>query len=226
MIESLLISAALAAAPAAAAAQAGLSPADAAARFGARENVESIALSPDGTKVAYSIPWEGQGSRLYTLEVGATQPRGVMSFDGKRHRLAGCNWVSNARLVCTLFGVTDSPGVLVTGTRMVALDIDGGNVKMLGPRDSMDQVGMRLFGGSVVDWLPGKDDQILMQQVFLPESGSSAATGRDEEGLGVVEVDTSSQRQRRVEKPRADAIRFVSDGRGRVRLMSVQQVRG
>jgi dipeptidyl aminopeptidase/acylaminoacyl peptidase len=224
MIKSLLISAALAFVPATAAGQASPSSADAAARFGARENVESIALSPDGTRVAYSIPWEGQGSRLYTLEVGATKPKGVMSFNGKDHRLAGCNWVSNTRLVCTTFAVTETTGMMLTGSRLIALDIDGTNVKMLGQRDSLDQVGFRLWGGNVVDWLPGKDDQVLMQQAFLPEAGN--VTGRDDEGVGVAEVDTRNQRQRTVEKPKLGAIRYLSDGRGRVRIMSVQQTRG
>src|SRR5687767_10008163 len=73
--------------------------------FGARENVEFIALSPEGSRLAYAIPREGQGSRLMTLDVGSTQPRHVISVDGSRQRLAGCDWVSNRRLVCTIYGV-------------------------------------------------------------------------------------------------------------------------
>ena len=67
--------------------------------FGARENVEFIALSPDGTRLAYARPRDGQGSRLMTVVVGSTQPRLVISVDGSRQRLSGCDWVSNRRLV-------------------------------------------------------------------------------------------------------------------------------
>jgi len=199
---------------------------DPAVAFGARENVEFISLSPDGTRVAYAIPREGQGSRLMTVDVGATTPRHVISVDGRRQRLSGCNWVSNSRLVCTVYGVSDNPGVLVSASRLIALDMDGSNVKVLGERDSMDQVGARLWGGSVIDWLPGQENQVLMSQVFVPESRAGSLLARDEEGVGVVQVDTVSLRTRRVEAPHRSAIRYLSDGQGRVRIMGIRQIRG
>lgn len=42
---------------------------DVAAAFGARESVESISLSPDGSKLAYVAPVVGQGSALYTVDL-------------------------------------------------------------------------------------------------------------------------------------------------------------
>ena len=199
---------------------------DPAIAFGARENVEFIALSPDGTRLAYAIPREGQGSRLMTVDVGTTQPRHVISVDGSRQRLAGCDWVSNRRLVCTVFGVADSSGVLVTATRLIALDLDGTNVKILGERDSAYQVRARLFGGSVIDWLPGQENQVLMQQQFIPESRAGTLINRTEDGLGVAQVDTVSLRNRQTEDAHPNAVRYLSDGRGRVRIMGVQRVRG
>ncbi len=199
---------------------------DPAIAFGARENVEFIALSPDGTRLAYAIPREGQGSRLMTVDVGTTQPRHVISVDGSRQRLAGCDWVSNRRLVCTVFGVADSSGVLVTATRLIALDLDGTNVKVLGERDSAYQVRARLFGGSVIDWLPGQENQVLMQQQFIPESRAGTLINRTEDGLGVAQVDTVSLRNRQTEDAHPNAVRYLSDGRGRVRIMGVQRVRG
>ena len=194
--------------------------------FGARENVEFIALSPDGTRLAYAIPREGQGSRLMTVDVGATQPRHVISVDGSRQRLSGCDWVSNRRLVCTIYGVADTGDLLVTATRLIALDLDGTEVKVLGERDSADQVRARLYGGSVIDWLPGQDNQVLMQQQFIPEGRAGTLLNRTEDGLGITQVDTMSLRSRQVEDAHPNAIRYLSDGRGRVRIMGVQQVRG
>ena len=195
--------------------------------FGARENVEFIALSPDGTRIAYAVPRPaGQGSRLMTVEVGGTQPRDVIAVDGVRQRLGGCNWVSNARLVCTVYGVTESIGTLVQATRLIALDLDGSNVRVLGERDSVDQVASRLWGGSVIDWLVGQDNEVLMQQVFIPESRAGTFLARDEEGIGVVRVDTATSRTRRVESPNANSWRFLSDGQGNVRIMSSLPVRG
>lgn len=199
---------------------------DPAVAFGARENVEFISLSPDGTRIAYAIPREGQGSRLLTIDVGATQPRHVISVDGSRQRLSGCNWVSSSRLVCTVYGVTDSPGELVNVSRLIALDMDGSNVKVLGERDSMDQVGARLWGGTVIDWLPGQDNQVLMSQLFVPEGRAGTLLAREEEGVGVVQVDTVSLRTRRVEAPHRSAMRYLSDGQGRVRIMGIRRARG
>ena len=42
---------------------------DPAARFGARENVADICLSPDGRKVAYIVPRAGQGNALFTVDL-------------------------------------------------------------------------------------------------------------------------------------------------------------
>ena len=91
--------------------------------FGARENVEFVALSPDGERVAYAVASEGQGSRLYVLEIGSTAPRAITNVNGDRQRLTHCNWVSNRRLLCNLFNIARSAGFLTSASRMVALDI-------------------------------------------------------------------------------------------------------
>jgi dipeptidyl aminopeptidase/acylaminoacyl peptidase len=140
--------------------------------------------------------------------------------------MGGCNWVSNARLVCSIFAVVDAPGLLVNTSRLVALDIDGRNVRVLGQRDSSDQIAARLWGGGVVDWLPGQDNQLLMEQAFIPEARSDTLLARKEEGVGVVQVDTASGRTRTIEPPRPNAAHFVSDGEGQIRLMRAVPPRG
>lgn len=199
---------------------------DPAVAFGARENVEFIALSPDGSRVAYAIPTEGQGSRLLTVDIGTTEPRNVVRVDGRQQRLGGCDWVSNSRLVCTVFSVAESAGILVPVSRLVSLDMDGANVRVLGERDSGDQVAARLFGGSVIDWLPGQDNQVLMQQLFIPEARAGTLLARNQEGLGVVQVDTATMRTRQTEEAHLNASHYLTDGRGNVRVMGVQQQRG
>jgi pimeloyl-ACP methyl ester carboxylesterase len=80
---------------------------DAHIRFGARESVEKGSLSPDGTKFAFQGPLKGQGSALYIVPVDGSQPaRMVVTADGSPERLDRCRWVSNARLVCQIYGVT------------------------------------------------------------------------------------------------------------------------
>ena len=181
-------------------------PVDAAARFGARENVEFIALSPDGTRVVYSIPTEGQSSRLYWLEVGSTQPHGITNINGQEQRLSSCNWVSNQRLVCNLYRVDRAAGYVGSASRLVALDLDSSNFQDLTPGSR------QLWGGAVIDWLPGQDNQVLIQQA----SGNS---------LEAVQIDTLTANRRPVERSESSSD-FVSDGQGHVRIMRVQQRRG
>lgn len=198
---------------------------DPAAAFGARETIEDIALSPNGRLIAYLSPRAGQGSHLYVAEVGATQPRQVTSVDGERQRLAGCDWVSNSRLVCTVYAVARLEGTPVTVSRLISIDSDGSNFRQLGERDRPEQDGVRLWGGRVLDWLPGSENEVLMEQEFIPESRISLVA-RTAQGLGVVRVNTITGVAQVVEQPRQEAGGFLSDGRGQIRAMIAQDVRG
>jgi hypothetical protein len=128
--------------------------ADPAAAFGVRESVQSIAMSPDGSTLVYAQPAPGQGAVLFAVDIASSAVRPVMRADGVRQRLGGCNFVSNLRLVCGIWGITDYEGVLVPVSRLAALDTNGGNIRVLGERDSPDQEYIRTYSGSVIDWLP------------------------------------------------------------------------
>ena len=201
-------------------------PSDPAAAFGARESVEAIRLSPDGSRIAYVAPQRGQGSALYVVDLASGNSTVAASADGSSQRLASCDWVSNARLVCTAYAVRRVNGEIVTVSRLVALDSDGRNVRQLGERDSFYQRYSRFWGGTVIDWLPGDDGAVLMGQQFVPEQRENTRLERREEGYGVVRVDTRSLNQRKVEDPRLNAVDYVSDGQGRIRIMGVQPTRG
>ncbi len=85
---------------------------DAAKAFGARPSVSHLTLSPDGRNVAYTAPGDGPGTRVYTINLAKkTSGRLVMVTDGKPLRIQRCDWVSNERLVCDLFGIIHDPDV-------------------------------------------------------------------------------------------------------------------
>jgi dipeptidyl aminopeptidase/acylaminoacyl peptidase len=201
-------------------------PVDTAAAFGARESIESMRLSPDGSQIAFLTPTAGQGSRLETVNVATAESRIAAVVDGRTQRLGGCNWVSNTRLVCSVFAMTDALGEIVTVSRLVALDADGGNVRVLGQTDSFYQRYANLWGGQIIDWLPGENNNVLMGQNFVPEQRERTNIERSENGFGVVRVDTATLRTRRVETPRPQAVAYISDGRGHVRIMGSQRPRG
>jgi dienelactone hydrolase len=222
MILRLIVLAALSLLTAPASAQQTFDPATA---FGARPGVQSISLSPDGRTVAYVVPTQGQGAILYTADVDGTGQRAVIRVDGREQRLGSCGFVSNQRLVCSTYTIQEFDGTLLPVTRLVALNLDGSNTRELGQRNSAEQLYFRASSGSIIDYLPGNDNVVLMAQVAVPENSTGSIVRRSGEGLGVVRIDTSNSRTTVVETPRPRAISYISDGRGRVRIMAVRNIR-
>src|SRR5271167_2814389 len=82
---------------------------DAAAAFGARPSISNLSLSPDGGSIAYISPLPGAGSALYTLSLQPeAKPRLALASDGKPMQLETCQWVSNTRLACNIYGVVEN----------------------------------------------------------------------------------------------------------------------
>ncbi len=112
---------------------------DAAKAFGARPSVEHLSLSPDGMSVAFVAPAAGQGSVVYvqSLAKGASRTfKAVLGASGKPERLGGCDWVSNQRLVCLVYGVVANSGLLepVQFSRLLAVNTDGTKLQLLSTR--------------------------------------------------------------------------------------------
>ena len=209
------------AAPAApAAAAASLEPAVA---FGARPGIEQISLSPGGTKVAFIAPGAGQSTALFTVDAaGGTPPRQALILDGKPERLTGCFWVSEERLVCRIYFVTQVGGEVESFTRYIALDSDGRNSRVLSRPIRFDDAYVARSGGAVIDALPGQDGAVLMAQVYVPEERKGTNLNDERKGFGVERVDTKGGSARVVEQPKKDAVEFISDGRGVVRIMGTR----
>jgi len=193
----------------------------AAAAFGAREGVEQISLSPDGTKVAYSTPVAGQGSILVVRNVADAKQVAIMMADGKPNRLGRCGWVSDSRLVCSIHGVTELDGRKLNISRVFAIDADGKNAKQLSTRQNDDSHGVQLFGGNVVDWLPEEDGAVLMGRVYVPDDHTGSRLGSTEQGLGIDRLDTRTLAVRSIEPARPDAEEYIGDGRGTIRIMGL-----
>ncbi|HEX8400299.1 MAG TPA: S9 family peptidase [Allosphingosinicella sp.] len=196
--------------------------ADPAEQFGVRESVEAIRLSPDGSKLAYLAPTSRQGSALYIIDLKNGQSRLTTSADGDTQRLSGCSWVSNARLVCSVYAMISDGDEIYPVSRVIAVNEDGSSVKMLSDRDSFYSKTANLYGGSVIDWLPDANGAVLMSRNFVPEQRQNTRLEKKERGLGVDRIDTMSQSSQRVETPRPNAVEYISDGRGNVRIMGTQ----
>jgi dipeptidyl aminopeptidase/acylaminoacyl peptidase len=193
---------------------------DAAAAFGARPSVADLSLSPDGLGVAYVAPTAGQGSVLFTLDLAkGAKSRIALLASGKPERLEKCHWVSNERLVCTIYGVVRNSLGLVPFTRIVAVDRSGGNLKLLSTKTNEYTRGLQLHGGEVIDWLPDEDSAVLVSRVYLPDEHLGSHIGSWREGLGVDSLDTRNLQTKSLESPSRDATTYITDGRGAVRIV-------
>jgi dipeptidyl aminopeptidase/acylaminoacyl peptidase len=194
---------------------------DAAAAFGARQGVTSMSLSPDGKTVAYVTATPGAGSMVMTVDLAAgTKARPATAANGKPDRIESCRWVSNERLVCTVYGIVPSRvEFLLPFTRVVALDRSGGNMKLLSNKDNEYSHGIVLYGGGILDWLPDQDGMVLMGRVYLANDHLGSRTGSTREGYGVDLLDTRTLSGKTVEEPFRNNVGFISDGRGTIRIV-------
>lgn len=195
-----------------------------AAAFGAREGIEHVSLSPDGEKVAYIVPDKGQGSRLYTVDLAAGgQSKVALVASGNPERLSYCEWVSNARLICLVWSVTREAGEPVTISRLIAVNADGTELKLVTMRQGYNAERFSYFGGNLIDLLPGDDGAVLMGREYVPEGKTGSRIAKIEEGYGVDRVDTKSLASKRVVGPTRLATKYISDGQGNVRIMGVMK---
>jgi acetyl esterase/lipase len=195
---------------------------DAATAFGAREAIQQVSMSPDGNKIAYIVPAKGQGSRLYTVDIMSTlAPRVALAASGDPERLSSCEWVSNARLICRIGMVMRDWDGPVTASRLVAVNADGTELKLVSVRQGINAEWMSFFGGNLIDLLPSDDGAVLLGREYVPESKIGSIISKTKEGYGVDRVDTLSLVSKQVIAPTRLASEYISDGLGTVRIMGV-----
>lgn len=200
---------------------------DTAALYGARESIADISMSPDGTQLAFIQPAKDRGSVLFVGSAEGGVPKAIFQSDGKPWNLAGCNWASNVRLVCTLYGVSDPGlGFPVSFSRLVAVGTDGSNVKQLGQNSLKGAYGLHQYDGQIIAWPLADNGQVVMTREYRQEEQTNTRLSNVEEGLGVDMVDTASLRVRRIESPRIDASRYLADETGAVRIVGVPATDG
>ena len=181
-------------------------PADPAAAFGLRESVEQISMSPDGTKLAYITPRDGQGSALYTVTLDGSEPKLVTVADGEPKSHSHFRRISERRLVCTIFAMVRADRRNLPVSRLVAVNADGSGFQLLSAGGDEDYAG--LGGGAVIDWLPDEKERVLIHT------------------YGVSRVDTTDAEFEEVISARRGAHEFITDGRGHVVIKGMQSVRG
>ncbi len=170
--------------------------------FGARESARQMDLSPDGTKVVFVGPGPGPSTVAYVANLLDGTSKGILAGKGDPERLNWCAWGSNARLVCSYGAIVIDDGVPVGFSRLISLNPDGSDIRQIGNRRAYQ------FDGSIIDWLPGDDESVLMTR-----------------GGSVDKVNVRTLRSSTIEDARNVAASYMSDGQGHVRVMGIYETR-
>ena len=192
--------------------------------FGSREAVIEPRLSPDGTSIMYITP--GPGPKTYAvisnLITGKTSA--FAKADGRPDVLRWCDFAAPDRAVCRITGAVNNSGVLIGFSRLLSMGTDGKDPKQLGQPSSYFDSGLRQVDATVLDWGDRTNGKLLMERNYVPEEGKiGTRMVQTKSGLGVDRVDTRTVQADTVELAKDTASDYLSDGRGNVRIMRVDQ---
>lgn len=193
--------------------------------FGALEGIEDADISTDGTLMSFIAPRASGGNSLFVVPVdGSAAPKLLVSATGDPEVLNWCSWVAKTRMVCSVGALTRASGYVVSGSRMIAIDADGSNTKVLTQRTANNAVYVSNFGGSIVDRLPGEDGAVLMLRWNVPQDGSLVR--KSKEGYSLDRVDTRTLQARSLTPASVEIEEYITDGLGTPRIMGVAKYTG
>lgn len=193
----------------------------AAINFGARSDVIDISLSPSGNKIVFVAAGPEHTEVVNVIDfAGESLVKPVMTNAEKIGDIDWCQWASDTRLLCQLSGMAiGEGGLLIPFDRLVAVDADGGNFKLISQRQSSRALGLNQSGGEVLAFdVADEAGTILMTRDFVPEQTIGTRLGNERDGLGVELVDTATARRRAREAPDPATLSYVADDVGRVRI--------
>jgi dipeptidyl aminopeptidase/acylaminoacyl peptidase len=194
--------------------------------FGSREAVIEPRLSPDGNSILYITPGPGPKTYAVISSLATGQANVVTAADGSPDVLRWCDYAAADRIVCRVTANVEQGRDIIGIERLIAMDIDGKNPKVLGQPDSFYDAAIRQADGSVLDWGNRTDGKLLMERVYIPEEGKIGSNiVRTKKGLGVDRVDARTVRADPVEEPNDAASDYIADGRGNVRVMRVDEAK-
>ena len=200
-----------------------LSNAEAAGRFGARESLTDVRIAPDGRSLLYLSANDDRKTSVYVVPLDTMVASPALASSGSPETLRWCAFAGSRRIVCQLSIQAQDAGLQFGMTRLVAADLNGANVKLLGQKRSAYDERVRQFDGDILDFLPDDEGRVLIAREYVPEAGKiGSLIARRADGLGVDRLDTSTLRSERVESPTPSAEDYLSDGRGNVRVRALR----
>jgi len=129
--------------------------------FAARPAVEGAAISPDGRYLATIETLAGRGGVILRERVNGQFQGGKSVLGEPEHfRIGWCRFATNTRLLCSFHGMGFDGRVVFAATRLVGVDADGRNMKVL---IQNSQVAQGQFQDRILHWHPGIADTVLIE---------------------------------------------------------------
>ena len=170
--------------------------------FGKIPYIYGARLSPDGSKISFIHMVEAGVPVAFVMPVDGDPTPVVASTPGK-FDIYWCDWANNERLLCGFYGIDSRLGVLLSVTRLVAVNIDGSDQRVLLQNKLKNQ--RTQFQDDIVDFLPDDPQHVL---VGVPS----------DRGAGVSRLNIYNGQTKIEERIREGSYEYISDGRGIVRL--------
>jgi dipeptidyl aminopeptidase/acylaminoacyl peptidase len=188
--------------------------------FGARPTIIDASLSPDGTKIALVAADIGQKSQVLIFDtIKGGDPVRILASTAKPEKLSWCSWISNTRLACRIYGQIKPSTEILGFTSLVAIDSDGKNARSLELKRGANALGYDFRGARIVDLLPAEDGSVLLARSYVEEEGVDTNVKQRDSGLGIDRVNTLTGKTDKIIRAKPDAMDYLSDGLGTVRLM-------
>jgi len=198
----------------------------AAARFGARESVRDISISPEGKQVVVVAPRAGGGDTAVVVSLADGSAVPILNAAGTDQQITNCQFVLETHVVCEVYLRRGSGRNVEAATRLFSIPADGSKMEQLSARTPTKAYFHSNFGGEIIDYnVPGNPRAVLMTRWFSPENRTGSIIAGSASGLGVEEVDIVSLSRKRIEVPRETAFAYLTDGQGNVRLMGTNPTR-
>lgn len=196
--------------------------AETAARFGARQSVSDVSISPSGNQLLYVSPGSSSDETIYVVDLNSdAPPKAIVTMNEAKARLNGCDWATDERIVCDLYGMQEIGSTLLYFTRPIAMKSDGTDVTRLMP-DTSRALGIAQRGGDVIALeVDGEDGAILMTRQYIKETSNNTRLANNKEGLGVDLVNVTTGRRKAVEDANRLADNYIADENGRIRIMQI-----
>ena len=196
-------------------------------KFGARESVQQISLSPNGTKLGVITPSAG-GERLAVVDLARNPSlKTILSTSGPNEKIDYCRWATEAVLLCGIHFRQQTATGPLGFSRLIKVMADGSGIEQLSQDIRSGALYAMQFGGSVIDWnADGKPGRVLMTRQFVPEATTGSYLANKREGMAVEAVDLVSKKRSIVENAKDGASEYISDGKGVVRVMGLSSSDG